>query len=182
MRLEPKKLIMPALLLLIITACVPRLKPHKFLPDIIQVASPNESTDEANLIADGHYIRPTEFFIGEELATKGTWVYTRTAKMLKAAADDKSLPEFQVTMDSTQVFTSHYAKTRVARAEELSPGMEVFFIDIKDENGIYRSPLNPLETHSAWWINGYITEVTPQFVIASDGMKIHKSALRVRER
>lgn len=176
------RLIIASIALSLAAGCVPRTKTNPFLPDIIRVATTTANQDASGEVTDIHYVSSADFFIGEEASSEGSWSYVRLAKMNKLPSDGGKAPaEFIAAMDSSHVWTQFYSKTRLAKASDLSPGTVVYFLDIKDVNGIYRPPANSQEARSSWWIRSQVQESGKHLkkqVILNEGMRAYEGALR----
>ena len=96
--------------------------------------------------------------------------------------DHNNQGRFLRLLDSQQVWTSHFSKTRIAKSSDLVLDKEVFFLQLTDPNGFYRAPQTLAETSGGWWIKARITDLSTKnngYVKVSGGYNVHLNAIRV---
>lgn len=174
-----------AVVLIVFTACVPRLKVSSVLPDVVQVAS---STDDPgapqNVIEDAQFIQTDDFFVSEIPLEDQEYIYVNTAKMLTAPnADSNGKAEFKLSRDDAVIWTEYYLKTRLAKKEDLKVGKQVIFFRTVDDNGHFRAPLDTEEAHSGDWLLSRIEDVSAlsqNIVTVSGGYTVNRDNIRVK--
>ncbi len=152
------------------------------LPSVVPAAT-SAATSQVNPTGgDAHFVLLDDYLISTEALAGNTYVYANIGKMKTAATGSNSQAKFLRTMDNQTVWTSHYAKTRIALPADLIPGREVYFPDRTDSHGNQRAPQNSAEANGSYWLKAKITDVTQVYqglVTVSGGYQVNVNALRV---
>lgn len=170
---------------LLMTGCVPNLVIKPNTPDIVLVAPGTTTTtpDVPTGGADRQFVQPDDYFIMEAPLQNEEWVYASIAKMITPASDaTKFQGQFLRVLDGNTIWTKYFTKTRIATAEDLALGKEVYIFDMTDVNGNYRSPESNSECRNNWWFKTRITDLSELYknlVMVSGGYKVNRDALRV---
>lgn len=172
------------ILLIALTACVPRLKISSILPDVVQVAS---TTDDPaaprNVTEDKHFVQTDDFFVSEIPLTDQESIYVNTAKMVTAPKAGNNQGEFKLSRNDALIWTEHYRKTRIAKKEDLKVGKEVIFFRTVDANGHFRAPQNTTEAHTGDWLLSKIADISSLsqgIVTVSGGYTVNTNNIRVK--
>jgi hypothetical protein len=173
------------MLLIALTACVPRLKISSVLPDVVQVASTTDDPSAPqNVVEDKHFIQTDDFFVSEIPLTDQESIYVNTAKMIKApSAETNSQAQFKLSRNENVIWTEHYRKTRIAKKEDLKVGREVIFFRTVDDNGHFRAPQNTEEAHNGDWLLSKIEDtssLSQGVVTVSGGFTVNSNNIRVK--
>ncbi|HPV15452.1 MAG TPA: hypothetical protein PL126_07380 [Candidatus Cloacimonadota bacterium] len=170
--------------LIAVTACVPRLKVSSILPDVVQVAATTDDAAPQNVVEDAHFVQTDDFFVSEVPLADQEYIYVNTAKMLKApSAESNNQAEFKLSRNDAVIWTRYYQKTRLAKKEDLKVGKEVIFFRTVDDNGHFRAPLNTQEAHSGDWLLSKIEDVSAlsqNIVTVSGGYTVNRNNIRVK--
>lgn len=170
---------------LMLSACVPNLVIKPSTPDIVLVA-PSNTTGTPEVPTGGsdrHFVQPDDYFIMESPLQNEEWVYASIGKMLTPASEGtKFQGQFLRVLDGNTVWTKYFTKTRIATAEDLTLGKEVYVFDAADDNGNYRAPESNSECRNNWWFKARITDLSELYknlVMVSGGYKVKRDAIRV---
>ena len=174
-----------AVVLIALTACVPRLKVSSILPDVVQVAATTDDPGAPqNVVEDAQFIQTDDFFVSEIPLEDQEYIYVNTAKMLTAPSEGSNgQAEFRLSRNEAIIWTEYYLKTRLAKKEDLKVGKEVIFFRTVDDNGHYRAPLNTEEAHSGDWLLSKIEDVSAlsqNIVTVSGGYTVNRNNIRVK--
>jgi len=175
-----------ALATLLMTGCVPNLVIRPNTPDVVLVAPGTTTTTGPEVPtggADRHFVQPDDYFIMESALENQEWIYASIAKMITPASDGtKFQGQFLRVLDGNTIWTKYFTKTRIATAEDLALGKEVYVFDNTDANGNYRAPESNSECRNNWWFKARITDLSELYknlVMVSGGYKVNRDALRV---
>lgn len=170
---------------LLLAACVPNIVLRPNTPDIV-VNVPQGSTPAITgptLGADNHFIQADDFFVMEDPLGSNTWVYTAMAKMSTApSSETDNQAQFLRIMDGQSLWSRHWAYTRKATAEDIALGKQVIFLDVTNDDDVYRSPESNQEARTSWWLTSRIVDLTNLFrgqVMVGGGLNVRTDALRV---
>jgi hypothetical protein len=172
--------------LLLLSGCLPRAILNSALPGVAVVARPATSSQVPAAGVDAHFVKIDDYFIMEQTLADQSYVYSSVAKMQAAPSPDHdNEARFLRILDSQQIWTSNFAKTRVATSSDLTLNKEVFFLNLTDANGNYRAPASSTETSSAWWLKARIADIShinQGYVRVTGGLNVNVNALRVAVR
>lgn len=168
---------------LAISACSPNSWLNSALPNPAVVAQPASSSQVPDAGTDAHFVRVDEYFVMEQPLTTQPFVFASLGRMQSLPTPDhNNQGRFLRLLDSQQVWTSHFSKTRIAKSSDLVLDKEVFFLQLTDPNGFYRAPQTLAETSGGWWIKARITDLSTKnngYVKVSGGYNVHLNAIRV---
>jgi hypothetical protein len=175
-----------ALAVVLLAGCVPNVVIRPNTPDIVLVA-PEGSTSTTPEVptggADRHFVQPDDYFIMETALENQEFVDAAIGKMITPASEGtKFQGQFLRVLDGNNIWTKYYAKTRIATAEDLALGKEVFVLDTVDADNNYRAPESNAEARNTWWFKGKITDLSELYkniVMLAGGYKVNRNALRV---
>lgn len=162
--------------------CIPRLRVRRFLPDVIMVASSSDEDGVSGaVVLDTHYVGAADYLVAEASLADSPWVYARLGKLVKYEPKYNTA-DFILSMDSSEINSSFYAKTRIASTEDLEPQSDIYFFDAKDSEGVHRSPANREEALHGWWINAsIISHIQGDVYLVSGDNLVHASAIRIKD-
>lgn len=172
-----------SILMILISGCVPRFILDSGIPDVVVVAQSPATSQVTSPAADAHYVVVNDYLIMEQPLVDQTYVYSAIARMEMApspATNDRG--KFRRLLDDQMVWTEHYAKTRIAKSADLVEENEIFFLNIVDDEGIYRAPQSLSESQSNWWYKARVTDISEKhrgFLTVSGGFRVHLNAIRV---
>ncbi len=168
---------------LALSACVPNSWLNSALPNPAVVAQPATSSQVPEAGTDAHFVRVDEYFVMEQPLAKQPFVFASLGRMQAAPdPDHNNQSRFLRLLDSQQIWTSYYNKTRLARTSDLVLDKEVFFLQLTDAEGHNRAPQTGEETRGGWWMKAKITDISTTavgYVKVSGGQNVNLNALRV---
>ncbi len=168
---------------LVTMACSPNSWLNSALPNPAVVAQPATSSQVPDAGTDAHFVRVDEYFVMEQPLAAQPFVFASLGKMQTLpSADHNNEGRFLRLVDSQQIWTQYFAKTRIAKSGDLVLDKEVFFLQITDPAGNYRPPQSSAETSGAWWMKARITDMSTKnngYVKVSGGYNVNLNALRV---
>ncbi|MDZ4121695.1 MAG: hypothetical protein U1C33_04700 [Candidatus Cloacimonadaceae bacterium] len=175
-------------MLLGLVACAPRLVIQPSLPNVILSSEGNTNhtpRPSAPANADAHFVQPDDYFLLNNPLEGESWVYTTMAKMMQAPSQstDNQGQFLRLTTGET-VWSRDWVKTRIATRADLSLGKKVVFLDLTNNQGVYRSPLSNQEARSNYWLHSRIVDTSELFkgyVMVGDGLKVNEKAIRIVE-
>ncbi|HOY84904.1 MAG: hypothetical protein LHW45_03250 [Candidatus Cloacimonetes bacterium] len=168
---------------LAVSACSPNSWLNSALPNPAVVAQPASSSQVPDAGTDAHFVRVDEFLVMEQPLATQPFVYASLGRMQALPTPDhNNQGRFLRLLDSQQIWTSHYSKTRIAKSSDITLDTEVFFLQLTDSAGYYRAPQNLAETSGGWWIKARISDISTKnngYVKVSGGHNVRLNALRV---
>lgn len=171
-----------AALMLMVSGCMPNFL-NSGLPDVVVVAKTPSTSQIPAPGVDAHFVYVDDYFIMEELLTDQSYVYASVAKMVIAPSPaTNNRGKFRRVMDNQEIWTSYYAKTRIATSSDFVSGKQVFFLNFLDSYGNYRAPENLSETQNSWWYQAKISGISDMhrgFLTVGGGYNVNLNALRV---
>ena len=173
--------IIAALLLVLLSACMPRFLYNAATPDVV-VVSPSTSQVTAPG-SDAHFVQVDDYFVLEQPLTDQSFVYAALGKMLTApGTNTNSQGKFRRDLDNQEIWTQYFGKTRIARTADYILNQEVVFPNFMDSYGNYRAPESSTEARTGWWMKARVTDISELhkgFLTVSGGYKVNLNALRV---
>jgi hypothetical protein len=172
-----------AILIILTSGCVPGFMLDSGIPDVVVVAQAPATSQVTSPAADAHFVVVNDYFIMEQPLVDQSYVYSAIARMEMApspATNDQG--KFRRLLDDQAVWTKHYTKTRIARDTDFVEEVEIFFLNVVDDNGIYRAPQSSSECQTGWWYKARVTDISEKhrgFLTVSGGFRVHLNAIRV---
>ena len=165
-----------------LTGCMQRFILNSGIPDVVVVAHTPTSSQIPSPGSDAHFVQVDDYFIMEQELAEQSYVYATIAKMLSAAPVAGEEARFLRAMDSQQITTRYFTKTRKAIESDYQLGKAVFFLNYLDQFGNYRAPETSSEARNGWWMKARITDTSEThkgYLNVSGGYNVNLNALRV---
>ncbi len=168
---------------LAVAACGPNSWLNSALPNPAVVAQPATSSQVPDAGTDAHFVRVDEYLVMEQPLAAQPFVFASLGRMQALPSPDhNNESHFLRLVDSQQIWTRFYNKTRIAKSSDYILDKEVFFLQLTDSAGYYRAPQNSSESSAGWWMKARITDlgtVSNGYVKVSGGYNVRLNALRV---
>lgn len=132
---------------------------------------------------DAHFIQSDDFFFSESELGENAWMYVHLGKMLTApSAQTKGQAQFLRVTDGKKIWTTHFARTRIATEQDLKLNQEIIIFETSEDD-VYIAPRTKSEAREGHWFLAVITDTSDLFknqVTTSGGYKVATSNIRIK--
>lgn len=175
-------LVFTASLALVAAGCMPRFLINAATPDVVVVSAPSAQQVTATG-GDAHFILVDDYFVMEQALAGQDFVFAALGKMLTAPGPNtNNQARFRRILDNQELWSTHYAKTRLARTADYILNQTVWYPNYQDSFGNYRAPESDTEARSGWWMQARISDISELhkgWLTVTGGYRVNLNALRV---